>query len=184
MRMRNGCASSKAILQEALGAAGCTTVMNASHINSSASETLYRVSRNLNVLKRGIDAIKIIGRVVVVRHRFAEDGNRGVSVRISAHGRPVLIGLCGPVGSYESVVADGHVRTWRAFAPVARKMKTYPTHGQRFECRILNHSVQRPQDNSTPDFFSYRHSRHVKAGWNVVHIDRFQPGAQKVHALL
>jgi hypothetical protein len=93
IRMRNGCASSKAILQKALGAACCTTVMNASHINSSASETLYRVSRNLNVLKRGIDAIKIIGRLVVVRFRFAADGNRGVSVRISAPARPVLVVL-------------------------------------------------------------------------------------------
>jgi hypothetical protein len=58
-------------------------VINASQINSRAGETLYRVSRDLDVLKCWIDPHKVIRYLVVIRHRLAGRADGSVAMRIS-----------------------------------------------------------------------------------------------------
>ena len=62
-------------------------VINASQINSRAGETLYRVSRDLDVLKCWIDPHKVIRDLVVIRHRLAGRADGSVAMRIRAHPR-------------------------------------------------------------------------------------------------
>src|ERR1700692_2592730 len=119
--MWNGGAPRKSIVQDTLSAGRWLPAVDAVHINSRASETLNRVSRNLDVLKCGIDAVKIVGCLVVLCGDFTGDGNHRVPVRISPHARAVLVEISRGVHSQELVVADRDIRTGCSFAPVARK---------------------------------------------------------------
>src|SRR5215468_2826427 len=105
-------------------------------------------------------------------------------MRIRAPSRSGLIEVSRGAGIEKLIVADGDVGGWRAFAPVAGKMKKDSRHGHRLESRILNHPVK-PSDQHPPaDLISHRHSRYVKAGRNMVHVQRLETRPEPAHRIL